>query len=32
MRHDASCFIILLRLTPDDFIRQGKCADTQWVN
>jgi hypothetical protein len=32
MRHDAPYFIILLRLTPDDFTRQGESAATQWVN
>ena len=32
MHPDAPYFIILLCLTPDDFTRHGKSADTQWVN
>jgi hypothetical protein len=31
MRPDASHFIILLRLMPEDFIRQEESAATQWV-
>ena len=32
MYPDASYFIILLCLTPDDFTHQEKSAATQWVN
>ena len=32
MHPDAPYFISLLRLTPDDFTRQGESAATQWVN
>jgi hypothetical protein len=32
MRSDAPYLIILLCLTPDNFIRQRKSAATQWVN
>jgi hypothetical protein len=31
MRPDAPYFIFLLCLTPDDFARQEKSVDTQWV-
>jgi hypothetical protein len=30
-RPDVPYFIILLYLMPDDFIRQGESATTQWV-
>ena len=32
MYPDAPYFTILLCLTPDDFIRQGKSTATQWVS
>jgi hypothetical protein len=32
MHPDVPYFIILLCLTPDNFILQGESAATQWVN